>query len=131
MNKMFKISSIVAAVAVSGMLVGCGSSTKDSGVKKPVEPETPVVDVRQCTFTKTASVEVGKDFDATKMITVLDGNKKAVKAAFDGKVDTKKAGTYPVKVSSADCKNTQTVVVTVVEPVVVPSQPSTSIPMPD
>lgn len=40
MNKMFKISSVAAALVVSGMLVGCGSSTNDSSTTPTPTPTT-------------------------------------------------------------------------------------------
>lgn len=130
---MFKISSIVAALVVSGMLVGCGSSNHDGSGTTPgggdgtttpeqntsTEQNTTVpndnVTVGNCTFT-TKEVKVGEAFEASKHVVVLDANKKPVaKFTVEGTVDKSVAAEYPVTVKSESCTNDGVVVVKVVE----------------
>ncbi len=100
MNKMFKIGSVVAVLALSGMLTGCGSSSSDD--------DTPKV----CTV-KATVLETGKAFDKSIFSILLNGKEKVTDFEVSPKVDSKKAGSYPVKITSPKCDGplTYTVVV--------------------
>lgn len=98
MNKMFKLSSVVAALVVSGMLVGCGSSSNDGGENPNPGPNPdpkPVVETVEKTVTVIDS--------AVKNATVsVKGSKIAgVPSGANGKATVKyeKSITEPVFVS--------------------------------
>ncbi len=119
MNKMFKIGSIVAALAVSGMLVGCGSSTtKNSGekpkVEEPKKPTTPVLVTGVC-GAQEFTVPFGTKVEATNVTLKLKG--KLVKVdSIKGMVDGNKAGTYDINVTSKQCTDSPVAVKVVVQP---------------
>lgn len=121
MNKMFKLGSIAAALVVSGMLVGCGSSSSGGDNKTNGNNTNPTpVDPRQCTYSTTNPLVVNKDANFTKSnisITAKDGAKKDITSTIAlanvADVNTSKLGNYNVVASSPSCDNKLTIQVQV------------------
>lgn len=83
MNKAFKLSSIVAALLVSGMLVGCGNSSSGSNTPNPDPGPTPNPDPE----TKTAKVLVVDGVVVGATVTVQGSDKTNPKTNGNGETD--------------------------------------------
>ncbi len=128
MNKKFKISSVLAALAVSGMLIGCGGSSDSddsNNDKNTTDGDNTVVDVRTCSFTVDKSeIEVGSiTIDANNTVekvlgvSALDGKKNPLTDAnITGldKVDFTKIAEYPLMMTSPSCDEDKNVTVSVI-----------------
>lgn len=125
-----------AAVIAATLFIGCGSSGSDN--KKVEETptktptETPVVDVRNCTFSSApTSASLSEEGVYKPTITVKDGNGNGlsdmvITPALDENGSITEAGDYNLTVTSPSCDNNTTLTFTVAEYVKV-TTPTTTV----
>lgn len=86
MNKMFKLSSIAAALLVSGLLIGCGSSSSDDSNTSKVTPTDNTSTVTPTDPNATSGNKTGEDNETSEgnKTSEGDGNKTTTTQCIPG-----------------------------------------------
>ncbi len=138
MNKTFKLGSVVAALVLGGMLVGCGSSSSSGGDENPPSGDgTDNTTTMSCKYNTNDNVTLTKGYDiASQHAAFIDSKVKkdpSKPLAWDKdenplewdstdltlsghtEINTTKIGNYPMTIVAKGCDVDATINVKVVE----------------